>query len=108
MSSHLQLFFSSLILISIFLVYLYVSNDRQDLELESDKDLFTKEGFTEEEISKLTHDDKLWYYNGNSTCICYFNNENNCINAGDLPGQIKVLKETIRENNGIVKNCPLI
>lgn len=65
----------------------------------------------------VSHDDEVWYLNGESTCVCYGEEGNKCdytrcVCAGGKdygsPLQQLRLVEEAKKDGGELKECPLI
>lgn len=83
---------------------------------------FQKEHLTKDEISKLSHDDHMWYYMDIPTCVAYGGDSNSKCNIGENvcsdtsteKAKVGTPNEQVREviksikNNLVHPDCPLL
>lgn len=126
--AHLYLVLGAVILLSIFIVFVYIAKKREGIDDYSDENrewltTFRKSGFTDAEISRVTHDDHVWYYDGKNTCVGYGDAEDECpayqtycaggsVNGtyhtyGTLQQQSLAILKSIK-SGGVHEECPLI
>jgi hypothetical protein len=127
MEQHLYLLLLSLTLFLVFFAYGFIYDHKDYLsDNESLVNIFRERGLTAQQISKLTHDDSEWYYNGNFLCVAYGGEptarcrrfETFCSGTdgktfGTLAEQADEIKKAIEQssktkNNGRHPECPLL
>ncbi len=121
MARHSYILGAAIVLLILFLVYAFVIDHKVDISDDFSPDGWTvnlkKVGLSEEQISKIQHDDTAWYYDGTALCVGYGDNdelcprsENYCAGGktfGTIAQQAKAIKEAI-DSNREHKMCPLL
>ena len=116
---HGILFLANLLLFLVFLCYVLIAEHRTEVDDEKYKTRFKDLGLTESQIDKISHDDDLWYFQGESTCVGYSASpstrcpKNFCICSGEtyetygtFEQQSKDVAEFIQGK--LKKTCPLV
>lgn len=123
-TAHFYLVLGALILLSLFIVFVYVIGYRSKIDEYDDWiETFRQVGISDTDIQLITHDDSGWYYKNTSMCIGYGDAEEECpiyesycaggtkdgvhYTYGTLRQQALALKQAI-VNGGRHGECPLI
>lgn len=116
MKSHQILFIMGSILLSLFLIYVFICQHRFVVTDKKWLMLFEKYNIDPKDI---THDESVWYFKDRNTCVFYSEYEEtkcpshsrycsgNLEKAGNPNFQIKALRDAIN-NGGEHPLCPLI
>ncbi len=115
MNHKLILSFTIILLILFFSYVFFV--EHEVILTEKWKDAYISQHITTNEIEKITHDERVWSYNGVSTCVCYGGDfdaicdKSNCVCAGDTvfgdyKQQVLAVKDAVK-NNGEHQSCPV-
>lgn len=116
MKSSNCLFILGCLLLSFFLIYVFICQHRFSVTDKKWLDLFSRYHIPSKDI---THDESVWYYQNNNTCVFYSENRNDLCprhsrycssgksTAGSAEEQVKAIKEAIN-NGGEHPQCPLI
>ena len=122
--AHLYLALAAVILLSLFIVFIYLVKKRSTVDTDDAWiRTFREAGLSDADIAEISHDDHVWYYKGNSTCIGYGDVEEECpiyqnycaggtkdgvnYTFGTLRQQASAIKQAIL-NGGQHSECPLI
>ena len=118
-TAHQYFFVAGVVLLILFLIYVYVYEHRTFIEGdELWENAFSGVGLLQEIIKDISHDEDVWYYRGNSTCVAYGGDfseecsryENYCAGEdryGDAFLQAMEVKKAI-DSGGEHPLCPLI
>lgn len=122
--AHLYLALAALLLLSLFIVFIYAVKKRSNIDTDDAWiRTFREAGISDSDISLITHDDNVWYYKDQSTCIGYGDTEEDCpayenycaggtsngvrYTYGTLKQQAQAIKQSI-DAGGQHGECPLI
>jgi hypothetical protein len=125
LKSHLYLYIAGVVLFILFLGYTFWYDHKTDVDgNEAAAEAFRKEGLSEEQISRIRHDDDVWYYDGRSTCVGYSSHDNDssercpyfqsvCAGSkartfGSLSDQVREVAKVIKSGKTQHPDCPLI
>ena len=112
----------ALIMLFVFLGYVFLSEHKYHVDNDPFWiELFEKNGLSKKELSKITHDENVWYHNNKSTCVGFGEPNNKCILSdqvccgglstqtfGDYTDQVKAVILSISSEGGKHPDCPLL
>lgn len=76
---HTYTFAFGCILLSMFLIYVYVCDHKIQIDNDDDwTNAFVRAGLPQNALPFITHDSDVWYYYGRSTCVAFGDFSDNC------------------------------
>jgi NAD-dependent dihydropyrimidine dehydrogenase PreA subunit len=114
--AHLYLCIAGLVFLILFFGYVFWFEHKEKIQGDWEE-RFENAGLTKEQISDITHDDSMWYYQRMSTCVGYGNPEDKCPSHesycsngntfGSFEKQASEVSKSIKKG-GVHEDCPLI
>lgn len=117
LQAHLYLLIAGMVFLILFFGYIFWFEHKESIGGSQWEESFEKAGLAKEQISDITRDDSMWYYQKIATCVGYGDpkdlcpkHESYCVGGdtfGTLEKQASAVADAIKKG-GIHGECPLI